>query len=235
VSTVPTIRLPARLLRTVRGVADEVNRVSLSQSVNNLARRVPAGLLYILAPIPAVWWFYQGLTGGLGPEPINTLQRLYGLFALQLLIAGLAVTPLRTYFGVNLIKFRRAIGVIAFSYVFIHLLVWLVLDIGDLSRIWADIVKRPYITIGMAGFLILIPLAVTSNNLSVRKLGPVRWRKLHKPVYLAVLLGGVHFVILRKGFQIEPLLYLAGAAGLLLMRVKWRDLSSRVARSIGRA
>ena len=192
---------------------------NVANAINSGARKVPAWVLYLLAPVPAAWWFYQGLTGGLGPEPIKALEHLYGELALQLLIAGLAITPLRTFAGVNLIKFRRAVGVVAFFYVFAHLLVWLVLDVGILSQIWADIVKRPYITIGMCGFALLVPLAVTSNNLSVRRLGPLRWRRLHKLVYIAVLLGGVHFLMVVKGWQIEPMIYLGVIVLLLLSRL----------------
>ena len=115
-------------------------------------------------------------------------------------------------------KFRRALGLLAFGYVCLHLLVWLVLDVGVLSQIWADILKRPYITIGMAGFVCLIPLAATSNNYSIRKLGP-KWRQLHRLTYIAVVLGGVHFIWLVKGFQIEPLLYMAAILGLLILRL----------------
>ncbi|MCP3969367.1 MAG: protein-methionine-sulfoxide reductase heme-binding subunit MsrQ [Rhodobacteraceae bacterium] len=194
-------------------------RISVSQHINDVVRRVPAGLLYILAPLPAIWWFYQGLTGGLGPEPIRSLEHLYGELALQLLIAGLAVTPLRRFAGLNLLKFRRALGLVAFGYVVLHLTVWLVLDMGVWSRIWADIVKRPYITIGMAGLAALLPLAVTSNNLSLRRLGPVRWRGLHRLTYLAVLLGGAHYVMLVKGWQIEPILYLGLILALLAARL----------------
>mgnify|MGYP003652182242 FL=1 len=84
---------------------------------------------------------------------------------------------------------------------------------------WADIWKRPYITVGMASFLVLVPLAVTSNNLSVRKLGAASWRKLHKLTYLAVLLGGIHYLWLVKGIQIEPILYMAVILGLLGLRL----------------
>lgn len=190
-----------------------------AKSFNRHTRRVPTWALYLLAPVPALWWFYQGLTGGLGPEPINVLERLYGEFALQLLILGLAVTPLKTHFNIDLVKFRRAIGVIAFLYVFAHLLVWLVLDIGILSQIWSDILKRPYITIGMIGFLLLLPLAVTSNNLSIRKLGPLKWKSLHKLTYAAVLLGGLHGFMVAKGFQWEPLVYLGAIVVLLALRM----------------
>ncbi len=193
--------------------------MSIVQRINNASRRLPPGLLYIVAPFPAVWWFYQGLSGGLGPEPIKALEHLCGEFALQLLILGLAVTPLRVFSGVNLIRFRRAIGVVAFSYVLLHLCIWLFLDVQILSQIWADILKRPYITIGMAGFATLIPLAVTSNNLSLRRLGPLRWRRLHRLVYGAVLLAGVHFLMVVKGWQLEPMIYLAVIVILLAARL----------------
>ena len=185
--------------------------------VNGLTRKVPTWLVYILGLLPVPWLLYLAQTGGLGVEPIKELEHELGEIALQLLIVGLAVTPLRRYVGVNLIKFRRAFGLLAFTYVSLHLLVWLVLDVGILSQIWADIIKRPYITIGMAGFLCLLPLALTSNNLSIRKLGP-KWRKLHKLTYLAVLLGGVHYIWLVKGFQIEPFVYMAVIIGLLALR-----------------
>ena len=103
------------------------------------------------------------------------------------------------------------------------------LDVQDPARIWADIVKRPYITVGMAAFVLLIPLAATSNNLSVRKLGPT-WRKLHKLVYPAAILGAVHFVMLAKGFQIEPLIYLAIIMVLLALRLIPREAAQYVQR-----
>jgi len=191
----------------------------IAQPINSALRRVPTWPLYILAPLPALWWLYLGLTGGLGPEPIKELEHRLGEFALQLLIAGLCVTPLRTYLGLNLIKYRRAIGLIAFLYVALHLTVWLFLDVQIWSQIWADILKRPYITIGMAGFIAMIPLAVTSNNLSIRKLGPVGWRRLHRLTYGVVLLGGIHFLMLVKGWQIEPILYLGAILFLLFLRL----------------
>lgn len=189
--------------------------------VNGFVRKVPTWPVYILCVLPVPWLLYLAQTGGLGVEPIKALEHELGEIALQLLIVGLTITPLRRYAGLNLIKFRRCIGLMAFLYVSLHLLVWLVLDIGILSQIWADIIKRPYITIGMAGFLCLVPLAVTSNSYSIRKLGP-KWRTLHKLTYLAVILGGVHFIWLVKGFQVEPLLYMAVILGLLALRLPKR-------------
>lgn len=192
--------------------------MSIVSPINTAVRRVPGWALYILGAAYGGWLFYLGLTGGLGVEPIEALEHAYGEFALKLLLAGLAVTPLRKLVGVNLIGWRRAIGVLGFFFVLAHFLVWAVLDVQRLSAIWADIIERPYVTIGMAGFLALIPLAVTSNNYMVRKLGPIRWRQLHKLAYPAAVLGAVHYVWLAKGLQLEPLIYLAITLLLLATR-----------------
>lgn len=187
--------------------------------INKYVRKVPSWLIYVASTLYVAWLFYLGMTGGLGPEPINAIERELGITALQAVTLGLAVTPLRKHLGVNLMKHRRAIGVTAFFLVTAHLLVWLLLDVQSLERIWADIVKRPYITIGMLAFVLMLPLGVTSNNWSVRKLGPL-WRTLHKLTYGVSILGGVHFVMLAKGFQLEPLIYLGLIVGFLVLRLK---------------
>ena len=189
-------------------------------NLNSAFREIPAWTIYVVGAVWASWLFYLGLTGGLGAEPINALEREYGEVALKLMVVGLVVTPLRKYTGVNLLKFRRAIGVTAFFFVLAHFSVWAVLDIGSLGRVWADILKRPYVTIGMASFLMLIPLAITSNNTMVKRLGAASWRQLHKLTYPAALLGAIHYIWLVKGFQIEPLVYLSIILGLLTVRCK---------------
>ena len=190
----------------------------VADRINRFARKVPTWAIYIVYLMPVPVLLYQGMTGGLGREPINALERELGEIALQLLVIGLCISPLRKFAGVNLIKFRRAIGLLAFTYVVLHLLVWAVLDIQSLERVWADIIKRPYITIGMAAFVLMIPLAVTSNNRSVRALGPI-WRKLHLLTYPVAIMAAVHFIWLSKGFQLEPLVYLSVILGLLALRV----------------
>lgn len=200
--------------------ADLTAKPPVMRRVNAGLRRVPSWVLYVVAILWAGWLFFLGATGGLGVEPIEALEHRYGELALQLLVAGLAVTPLRQWTGLNLMPFRRAIGVVTFGFVLAHLLVWAVLDVQRLSLIWADIVERPYVTIGMAGFLLLIPLALTSNDRAVRRLGGARWRKLHRLVYPAAVLGAVHYVWLAKGFQIEPLIYLGMILGLLGLRIR---------------
>lgn len=193
--------------------------------LNVALRRVPAWVLYILAPMPVLVIFYLGLTGALGIDPAKRIEHELGLWSLWLLIAGLAVTPLRRWVGLNLLKFRRAIGVITFFYLLAHLLTWLVLDV-QFQNVWADIVKRWYITVGMAAFVLMLPLALTSNNWSLRWLGSGTWRKLHTLVYLIAILGALHFLLLVKGFQWEPILYAAVIAVLLLSRVRPERLRS---------
>ncbi|UWR22149.1 protein-methionine-sulfoxide reductase heme-binding subunit MsrQ [Sulfitobacter sp. S190] len=194
--------------------------MTVTDRLNGVLRRIPTWVVYSVYLLPVPYLLYLAQTGGLGREPIKALEHELGEIALQLLIIGLCVTPLRQYLGLNLMKFRRAFGVLAFVYVALHLFVWVVLDMSLLwGQMWADILKRPYITVGMAGFVVLLPLVATSNNASVRKLGGAAWRKLHKLTYLAVLLGGVHFLWLSKGFQLEPMLYMAVILGLLALRV----------------
>jgi sulfoxide reductase heme-binding subunit YedZ len=200
---------------------------SIPERVNGALRRMPVWPVYVVGALPPLWFLYLGLTGGLGVEPIKELEHRLGEIGLQALIAALAVTPLRRFTGISLLRFRRAIGLIAFYYIACHLLVWLVLDIQDLGRIWQDIVKRPYITIGMVGFVLLIPLAVTSNNRSVRKLGAAAWKRVHWLAYPATILGAVHFVMVAKGWQIEPLLYLAAILALLAARIRVKSRAAR--------
>jgi sulfoxide reductase heme-binding subunit YedZ len=189
-------------------------------TLNTTLRRIPAWLIYVIGAAWAAWLFYLGVTGGLGVEPINALEREYGEVGLKLLIIGLAITPLRKYAGVNLLKFRRSVGVTTFFYILAHFTVWAVLDVGTFARVWEEILKRPYVTVGMLGFVLMIPLAVTSNNLSLRKLGGATWRKLHKLTYPIAVLGAVHYLWLVKGFQLEPIVYLGVILGLLALRIQ---------------
>lgn len=175
--------------------------------------------LYVLGMVPAVLYFYLGLTDQLGADPQNVLERALGLWALRFLIASLAITPLRQLGGPNLIRFRRALGLLAFYYATLHLSVYLLLDKGlDLPSIIADIIKRPYITVGMLAFAVIIPLAATSNNTMIRRLG-ARWRKLHRLAYLAAAAAALHFIMLVKVWPLEPLIYAALVAALLLFRL----------------
>ena len=198
----------------------DVVKMDVAGKINGGLRKTPAWLIYIIGAAYAVWEFWRALNQ-LGPylvEPINVLERSYGEVGLKLLVLGLLVTPLRKWTGVNLIKFRRAIGVTAFFFVLAHFLVFAILDVQSLERVWTEIVKRPYVTVGMLSFLMLIPLAVTSNNTSVRRLGAASWRQLHKLTYPAAILAALHYLWLVKGFQLEPIIYLVIILGLVAVR-----------------
>lgn len=176
--------------------------------------------IYIAGMGPAVWYFTLGVMDQLGADPQNTLERALGLWALRLLILCLAITPLRRLGGPNLIRYRRAVGLLAFYYACLHLTVYLVLDRGlDLAAIWADILKRPYITVGMLAFAVLLPLAATSNTAMIRRLGGAAWNRLHRWVYVAITLAAIHFVMVLKVWLLEPLIYAAIVASLLLFRL----------------
>jgi sulfoxide reductase heme-binding subunit YedZ len=194
------------------------------QRVTQGVRRLPAWSVYVGGGLWAVLLFWQAATGRLGVEPIQALEHDYGIAALILLLVGLSITPLRRIAGLNLLKFRRAIGLTAFFFILCHLSVWAFLDQGAFDRIWADIVKRPYITIGMLGFALSLPLALTSNDRSVRRLGR-RWRLLHRLTYAVVILACVHFIMLRKGIQFEPAMYLVVC--LLLLGIRFQKWMSR--------
>jgi sulfoxide reductase heme-binding subunit YedZ len=182
--------------------------------------QVPKILVYVVGFIPAVWLFYAGIMDQLGADPMRYLEQSLGLWALRFLVATLTVTPLRQLLGINLLRYRRAIGLLAFYYALLHLTTYLVLDQGlDFTLIFADIVKRPYITIGMATFVVLVPLAVTSNNASIRRLGGQAWAKLHRLVYLAAIGAVLHFILVVKSWPMEPMVYAAIVAVLLGYRL----------------
>ena len=157
----------------------------------------------------------------LGPNPVETLNRFTGDWTLRFLLLTLAVTPLRGLTGGQfLIRFRRMLGLFAFFYACLHFLSWILVDkVFDWDEIVKDVVKRPFITMGFTTFLLLIPLAATSTQGMVRRLGGRRWRALHRLVYVAGVGGVVHFWWLVKSDIREPLLYAAILAVLLGYRV----------------
>lgn len=186
-------------------------------------------ILYWGGLIPAAWTFYLGVNDQLGADPMRTLEQTLGLWALRFLIAALVVSPFAEFAGINLFRFRRALGLLCFFYASMHLATYVILDRGlAWDAIWADILKRPYITIGVAAFVILAPLAATSHNAMIRLLGPANWQRLHRFIYLAAILAVAHFVLLVKSWPLEPLIYAAIVVALLLHRLM-RSLRRRPA------
>jgi sulfoxide reductase heme-binding subunit YedZ len=169
--------------------------------------------------MPAAWTFYLAVVDQLGADPMKTLERTLGLWALRFLVAGLAITPLRRVGGPNLVRYRRMIGLLAFAYATLHVGVYVGLDQGlDVTAIVKDILKRPYITVGLLAFLILIPLAATSSTAMIKRLGGAAWQRLHRWVYLAAAAAALHFIMLVKSWPPEPLVYAAAVGALLLFR-----------------
>ena len=196
--------------------------MAIKQHVNGFVRRIPPWPIYLIAPLPGLWVFWLAVNNQLGADPLAVLEHELGEFGLQLIILALIITPLRRFLGINIVKFRRAIGVMAFVYVFSHMAVWVVIDRG---LVWDDIVeeitKRWFILIGTVGFVLMIPLTVTSNNLAIRRLGPTRWRQLHKLTYLVAVAGAAHYLLLVKSWPLEPIIYALIVAVLLLIRIPW--------------
>jgi sulfoxide reductase heme-binding subunit YedZ len=183
------------------------------------ASRVPALAVYVVGFVPAAWLLHLGLTGWLGPEPIKALEQGLGLWSLRFLLACLCVTPLRRFAGVDLLRYRRALGLLAFYYALLHLTAYVALDHGfDWSAILADVVKRPYVTIGMASFALLVPLAATSSSAAIRRLGGKAWARLHRLVYVAAIGGAAHFLLVVKSWPLEPVLYAAATIAILALR-----------------
>ena len=168
-----------------------------------------------LAPLAALgYWLW---TGDLTANPIEFVTRTLGDWALRLLLASLAMTPLRLLFGLSWpLTLRRLLGLFAFAYVLLHFAVWIVLDhFFDWHTMGDDIVKRPWITVGVAALLLLCPLAATSTTGMIKRLGGVAWRRLHRLAYVAAVLGVLHYLWLAKKVLVEPKVY-AGVLVLLL-------------------
>jgi sulfoxide reductase heme-binding subunit YedZ len=201
--------------------------------------------LVVLAAVPALWYawaissdFALG-TRHLGSDPIKAAEHAYGAWTLRLLFASLAITPLRRMSGWNwLAKHRRTLGLYAFAYGVLHLAVWAILDvqllIDDLvgwDVVWADLTKRPFITIGMLCLVLMLPLAITSTKGMIKRLGK-RWTTLHRLVYVIAVLGLVHFFMAVKLDIREPGVYAVILALLLGWRVRDRLRRGQVSSSL---
>jgi methionine sulfoxide reductase heme-binding subunit len=191
---------------------------------------------HLLLALPMLWFGWQfalALSGGdhdLGANPVQYSIRFLGLWAVRLLLLGLALRPLASLTGSSLpMTMRRRTGLWAFAYAFAHLLIYFVYDLdASVAALWADVLKRYYITLGMAALLLLVPLAATSTRAAIKRLGGRAWQRLHRLVYGAALLACVHFLLMVKGTPPEPRIYLSLFLLLMLWRLPWRRLRSSV-------
>jgi methionine sulfoxide reductase heme-binding subunit len=189
-------------------------------------------VLFVVCLVPLASLIWRAFYGDLGANPVETITHSTGDWTLRFLLITLAISPLRHWFGLSgLLRFRRMFGLYVFFYACCHFSIWFIFDHAfDFADMIEDIVERPYITVGFSALLLLTPLAITSNNVMIRRLGK-RWKKLHRLTYLIVGLGVLHFLWLVKADYLEPGIYALIAAALLLQRFnfkKWRSPKTSV-------
>ena len=188
-------------------------------STRNFNRSKP--VLFILILFPSLLWAYQFFTGNLGVNPIEKLMDELGLMALRLIIITLMITTLSNIKPLkSIVVLRRMIGLFAFYYVCLHFSTYIVLDhFLDMQFIIQDIIKRPFITFGFISFLFLIPLASTSTNNMIKRLGFKLWKKIHYLIYPVAILASMHFYVLVRADKTEPVIYMGIIILLLLHRI----------------
>lgn len=186
--------------------------------------------LFLLCLSPTLWLIWLAINNQLGANPVETLTDQSGLWTLRFLLLSLAITPLCTLTGWSFPKrLRRMLGLYTFFYALLHLLIYLILDRGlFMEDIWEDIVKRPYITVGFSTFVLLVPLAVTSNNYFMKRMEK-RWKQLHRLAYLCGFGAVMHYLWLVKADILNPGIYLA--IFLLLMLLRFKAISTRLRRT----
>jgi sulfoxide reductase heme-binding subunit YedZ len=180
--------------------------------------------VFVLCLLPLAWLLYRTATNQLSANPVEDIIRTLGDWALRFLLIALAVTPLRILTGWNGIgRLRRMLGLFAFTYVLLHMLSYVGIDQHfDLAALLQDVAKRIYITVGMAALVMLIPLALTSTDAMIRRLGGARWRRLHRLAYPAGIAGVIHYFLMIKAGFIQPLVYALILAGLFGVRLAKR-------------
>ena len=188
-------------------------------STKNFNRSKP--ILFLLILFPSLLWAYQFVTGNLGVNPIEKLMDELGLMSLRLIIVTLMITTLSNIKAIkSIVILRRMIGLFAFYYVCLHFSTYIVLDhFLDMQFIIQDIIKRPFITFGFISFLFLIPLASTSTNNMIKRLGFKLWKKIHYLIYPVAILASMHFYVLVRADKTEPVIYMGIIILLLLHRI----------------
>ena len=183
-------------------------------------------LLFFACLIPLLRLVWMGYAGELGANPIELITRSLGTWTLVFLLITLSITPLRQLSGWSwIIKLRRMAGLFAFFYALLHFITYIWLDqFFDMSSIFKDVIKRPFITIGFTAFILLIPLAITSTNAMMKKMGGKNWQLLHKLVYLIAIFAVIHYWWLVKKDITQPLIY----AGLLAVLLTYRIIRMKL-------
>ena len=202
-----------------------------------LVRRIVKPVVFVACLTPAAWLLYRALWGDLGVNPLETLTNETGIWTLRLLVATIAITPLRWLTKWNpIITFRRMIGLFAFFYGTVHFFIYFLFDRSlQFDGLWEDIALRPYITVGFTAFVLMIPLAITSTTGWIRRLGGRRWNVLHRLVYVSAIGGVLHYWWKVKLDVTNPVIYAAIVGVLLAWRLvkafNKRESRSRTARA----
>ena len=180
-------------------------------------------LVFVAALVPLGWLVFAVFTGRTSPNPAEDILLTTGIWALRFLLATLSITPIRRLTGWHaLVRYRRMLGLFAFFYAVLHLASYIAFDrFFALDEVLADVAERPFITAGMAAFLLMVPLAVTSTRGWIRRLGR-RWQVLHRLVYFSAMAACLHFIWKVKVVIGEPVYYAAFLGGLLVLRLLWR-------------
>ena len=200
-----------------------------------LVRRVLKPVVFAACLVPFLWLAYRTYQGDLGANPIETITNTTGIWTLRFIVITLAITPVRWLTKWNpIINFRRMIGLFAFFYGTVHFMIYFVLDRSLMfDGLWEDIVKRPYITMGFSGFVLMIPLALTSTKGWIRRLGGYRWNLLHRLIYFTSVFAVIHYWWKVKLDVTDPMFYAAIVAVLLSVRL-FRWLAKRQASATAR-
>ncbi|WP_313350799.1 protein-methionine-sulfoxide reductase heme-binding subunit MsrQ [Paracoccus sp. (in: a-proteobacteria)] len=187
--------------------------------LNLWLRRVPVWMVWLLGLIPLGLLVWDMLQGNLGVDPVRSIEHRLGRTAIYFLLATLTVTPLLRLARLNLMRFRRALGLICFTYAACHVAAWVVFDMAFLwAQMLKDVVKRPYLVFGMLAFVMLLALALTSNRFSITRMG-ARWRQLHRLAYPAAILAAAHWLWALKVWESWPLTILLLLITLLSLRI----------------
>jgi sulfoxide reductase heme-binding subunit YedZ len=196
------------------------------KSLSNRQLQLLKLVVFVLAALPFLRLVYAVVQDNLGANPLEFITRNTGDWTLYFLCITLAVTPLRKLLSWHwLIRLRRMLGLYSFFYASLHFLTFLWFDhFFEISDMWRDIIKRPFITVGFIAFILLLPLAITSNNAMIRRLGGKQWQLLHRLIYLIVPLGVLHYFWMKAGknLLLQPLIFAVIVGGLLGVRLYWR-------------
>jgi sulfoxide reductase heme-binding subunit YedZ len=194
-----------------------------------LKRRIAKTVIFLLCICPMVWLGISAVTGSLSANPIKDITEETGAWALRFLIITLCVTPFRKLTGWNdVIKYRRMLGLFAFFYGFLHFLTYTWLDqFFSIPDIVQDVYKRPFITVGFTGFVVMLPLAITSTKRWIARLGGRQWQLLHRLTYVSAIAGVVHYVWLVKADIQRPLIYAFLLSVLLAFRILYSVRNAR--------